>query len=45
MSEDKKIEVRCPSCQSLLLKLMNCLAGEKYIEIKCRRCKEVVMVP
>ena len=45
MEKETKTEVRCPHCKSLLLKLLNCLSGVKFIEIKCKRCKKLVLVP
>lgn len=44
-NESKKIDIRCPCCKALLMKIIRCLSGEKFIEVKCRKCKEVVMVP
>ena len=44
MDKETKIDVRCPSCLALLFKIFDCLAGVK-IEIKCKRCKKLVVVP
>jgi phage FluMu protein Com len=43
--EEKKIDIRCPLCKALLMKIIKCLSGEKYIEVKCRKCREIVLVP
>lgn len=36
--EDYTIEVKCPNCNALLLKVTNMEVPEREIEIKCRRC-------
>ena len=38
------LEVRCPVCKSLLFKMFKYIA-EICVEIKCRRCKTIVLVP
>lgn len=38
-----RLEVRCPVCAGLLFKVFNCLAGI-IVEIKCRKCKKIVVV-
>jgi len=52
MSEDKKewIEVCCPVCSvkgkhALLFKILKCLSGHQYIEIKCHQCRQIIRVP
>lgn len=44
-SKDNKIDVRCPLCKALLMKILSCLSGEEFIEVKCRKCKELVRIP
>lgn len=40
-SQPSKTDVRCPVCKALLFKNWNCQGD---VEIKCRKCKEIVKI-